>query len=193
MWNRRREEEPPKPIAPPPPSPPPVAQTPVLEPKKEMKPVSSMPVGRLDAESRGGTANIGKAVRINGDIHSEEDLYVDGNIQGKVEALKNKVVVGPNGLVQGAIQAREVVLHGRLTGNVLASERAEIKKEARLEGDVNSARIMIEDGAYIKGKIEIVKPEPVAAAKPPAVSVASPAAAPAAPASSSPTPTGAQR
>ena len=136
--------------------------------------MSSMPVGRLDAESRGGAATIGKAVKIVGQIFSKEDLYVDGEIEGTVEAMENKLTIGPHGTAKAGIKAREVVLQGSLQGNVEATEKMEIKKDARLVGDVRTARIMIEDGAYFKGSIDIVKPEPKAAPKP-QTSVAAPA------------------
>ena len=182
MWNKRREEEAPRPITPPsPPSPPLVAPVPI-EPKKEMKPVSSMPVGRLDPESRGGSASIGKAVKIVGQIFSKEDLYVDGDIEGTVEALEHRLTIGPHGTAKAGIKAREVVLQGTIQGNVEAAEKMEIKKDARLVGDVRTARIMIEDGAYFKGSIDIVKPEPAKA--PPKPQPAAPAipVAPAVPA-----------
>jgi cytoskeletal protein CcmA (bactofilin family) len=179
MWNKRREEEAPRLYTPP--SPPPVAPIP-LEPKKESKPVSSMPVGRLDPESRGGSASIGKAVKIVGQIFSKEDLYIDGDIEGTVEALENRLTIGPHGSAKAGIKAREVVLQGTIQGNVEATEKMEIKKDARLVGDVRTARIIIEDGAYFKGSIDIVKPEPAKA--PPKPQLAAPAvpAAPAAPA-----------
>jgi cytoskeletal protein CcmA (bactofilin family) len=149
-----------------------------MEPKKEIKPVSSMPVGRLDQDSRGGSASIGKAVKIIGDIFSKEDLYVDGDIEGKVEALENKLTIGPHGKAKAEIKAREVVVQGSIEGNVEATEKMEIKKDARLVGNVRTARIMIEDGAYFKGSIDIVKPEPKAAPKPqPVVSAPAPSAA----------------
>src|ERR1035441_6492354 len=181
MWNKRREEEAPRPITPPsPPSPPPVAPVPI-EPKKEMKPVSSMPVGRLDPESRGGSASIGKAVKIVGQIFSKEDLYVDGDIEGTVEALEHRLTIGPHGTAKAGIKAREVVLQGTIQGNVEAAEKMEIKKDARLVGDVRTARIMIEDGAYFKGSIDIVKPEPAKAPPKPQPAAPTAQAAPPAP------------
>ena len=173
MWNKRREEEPPRPSTPSvPPASQPVAQIP-REPKKEIMPVSSMPVGRLEPESRGGSASIGKAVKIVGQIFSKEDLYIDGDVEGTVEALENKLTIGPHGNAKAGIKAREMVLQGSIQGNVEALERVEIKKDARLVGDVRTARIVIEDGAYFKGSIDIVKPEPVRVAPKP-----QPAAAP---------------
>jgi len=177
MWNKRREEEPPRPYIPP--SPAPVAPKPV-EPKKEVTPVSSTPVGRFEPDNRVATATVGKAVKIVGQIYSREDLYVDGEIEGTVEALEHKLTIGPHGAVHAGIKAREVVALGTIQGNVEASEKIEIHKEAKLVGDIRTSRIIIEDGAYFKGSIDIVKPEPAkASAKPAAPAHApTPAAAP---------------
>jgi cytoskeletal protein CcmA (bactofilin family) len=141
-----------------------VAQKP-LEAKKEVTPVSSTPIGRFEPENRVSAATIGKAVKIVGQIYSKEDLYVDGEIEGTVEALEHKLTIGPHGTVHAGIKAREVVALGNITGNVEASDKIEIHKEAKLVGDIRTSRIIIEDGAYFKGSIDIVKPEP---AKPPA-------------------------
>jgi cytoskeletal protein CcmA (bactofilin family) len=127
--------------------------------------VSSTPIGRFEPENRVSAATIGKAVKIVGQIYSKEDLYVDGEIEGTVEALEHKLTIGPHGTVHAGIKAREVVALGNITGNVEASDKIEIHKEAKLVGDIRTSRIIIEDGAYFKGSIDIVKPEP---AKPPA-------------------------
>ncbi|HLK62433.1 MAG TPA: polymer-forming cytoskeletal protein [Bryobacteraceae bacterium] len=128
-----------------------------------------MPVNRFEPEARGGgsSATIGKAVKIVGQIFSKEDLYMDGDLEGTVEALEHRLTIGPNGSVHAAIKAREVVALGTIQGNVEATERIEIRKDAKLVGDIKTARIIIEDGAYFKGSIDIVKPEPVKAAQPP--------------------------
>lgn len=162
MWNKRREDEIPKPVIPPSPggATAPVAPNPV-EVKKEATPVSSMPVGRIDLEPRGGSATIGKAVKIVGQIFSKEDLFVDGDLEGTVEALEHKLTIGPNGTVHASVKAREVVALGVVQGNVEATDKLEIRKDAKLIGDIKTARIIIEDGAYFKGSIDIVKPEPV--------------------------------
>lgn len=141
--------------------------------------MSSMPTGRYEPEARGSSATIGKAVKIVGQIHSKEDLYVDGDVEGTVEAPEHKLTIGPNGTVHATVKGREVVVLGAIQGNVEAAERIEIKKEAKLLGDIRTARIVIEDGAYFKGSIDIVKPEP-AKVSPPRPQQAQPAAAPAA-------------
>lgn len=109
--------------------------------------------------SRGGHASIGKAVKINGQILSKEDLYIDGDVEGTVELMDCKLTIGPNGRVQAGIRAREVIVLGAIQGNVEATDRIDIRKEAKLIGDIKTARIVIEDGAYFKGSIDIVKVE----------------------------------
>jgi cytoskeletal protein CcmA (bactofilin family) len=138
-------------------------------------------MGRIDPESRGGSATIGKAVKIVGQIYSKEDLFVDGDLEGTVEALEHKLTIGPNGTVHAGVKAREVVALGQIQGNVEATDKIEIRKDAKLVGDIKTARIIIEDGAYFKGSIDIVKPEPAKApAKPqPATPVAAASPAPA--------------
>ncbi len=173
MWNKRRDEEPQRSYTPP--APPPVAPSPV-EPRKEAAQVS-MPAGRFEPEPRGGSATIGKAVKIVGQIFSREDLYVDGDLEGTVEALEHKLTIGPNGTVKAGVKAREVVALGTIQGNVEAADKIEIRKDAKLVGDIRTARIIIEDGAYFKGSIDIVKPEPARAPKPQPQVNAQPAAA----------------
>lgn len=174
MWNKR--EEPPKPFNPPAPAP--VAPSPV-ESRKETAAVSSIPVGRVEPDARGGMATIGKAVKVVGQIFSKEDLYVDGDLEGTVEAMEHKVTIGPHGTVHATVKAKEVIALGTIQGNVEAADKIEIRKEAKLVGDIRTARIMIEDGAYFKGSIDIIKPEPPRAnAKQPQHAAAAPASVP---------------
>jgi cytoskeletal protein CcmA (bactofilin family) len=124
-------------------------------------------MGKFEPQgSSASSASIGKAVKVVGQIYSREDLYVDGEIEGTVEALEHKLTIGPNGVVRAGVKAREVVALGTIQGNVEAHDKIEIRKDAKLVGDIRTARIIIEDGAYFKGSIDIVKPEPKAAAKP---------------------------
>ena len=121
--------------------------------------MSSTPMGKIEPEARGGSATIGKAVKIVGQIYSKEELYVDGDLEGTLEALEHKLTIGPNGTVHAGVKAREVVVLGTIQGNVEAAEKIEIRKDAKLVGDIRTARIIIEDGAYFKGSIDIVKAE----------------------------------
>jgi cytoskeletal protein CcmA (bactofilin family) len=183
MWNKRRDEEPPKPFSPPvPQSAPPIAApapapvTHSVEVKKEITPVSSTPVSRFEPANNGNS--IGKSVKVVGQIYSKEDLYVDGTVEGTLEASEHKLTIGPHGTIQASIKAREVLVLGTIQGNVEAFERLEIRKDAKLLGDIRTARIVIEDGAYFKGSIDIIKPEPVKAAAKPAASAATPTPVP---------------
>ena len=142
--------------------------------------MSSMPFKTPEPDSTRGQASIGKAVKINGQIYSKEDLYVDGDVEGTIELQEHRLTIGPNGNVHSAVKAREVVVLGNIQGNVDASDKLEIRKDARLVGDIKTARIIIEDGAYFKGSIDIVKPEAAkssAASAPPRPQTAPAAAA----------------
>ena len=100
-------------------------------------------------------AQIGKSVVIKGELSGSEDLYVDGQVEGSI-ALKNySLTVGPNGQVKASVDAKGVVVQGKLEGNVLASDRVELRKSAVVTGDITTQRISIEEGAYLKGKVDI--------------------------------------
>ncbi len=144
--------------------------------------MSSVPHRMPETESR-NTATIGKAVKIIGQIYTKEDLNVDGDVEGTIESQDNKVTIGATGRVQAGLKAREVVIFGQVQGNVEASDKVDIRREAKLVGDITTARISIEDGALFKGSIDIRKPEPKPAATPAAPVSATPAAS--APAASS--------
>ena len=138
--------------------------------------MSTTPYRTPDSDPR-NTATIGKAVKVNGQIFTKEDLYVDGDVEGTIESQDNKVTIGPNGRVQASIRAREVVILGQVQGNVEAADKVDIRKDAKLVGDIVSARISIEDGALFKGSIDIRKPDSKGNA-PAAVVTSPPVAAP---------------
>jgi len=99
-------------------------------------------------------AHIGKSVVIRGELSGSEDLYVDGEVEGSIELREHHLTIGPNGKVRANLNAREVVVHGELNGNVHGTDRVELKKSALLTGDILTQRIVIEDGAVFKGSIE---------------------------------------
>lgn len=107
---------------------------------------------------------IGKAVRVVGQIFAREDLYVDGDVEGTIESQDTRITIGTNGRVQASIKAREVVILGQIQGDVEATDKVDLRKDAKLVGNITTARISIEDGAVFKGSIDIRKPEPKAAA-----------------------------
>jgi cytoskeletal protein CcmA (bactofilin family) len=104
-------------------------------------------------------ATIGKGLFIKGEISGSESLFVDGKIEGTINLPGNRVTVGRNGQVAANITAREVVILGKIRGNVSATDRVDIRAEGALNGDVAAARISIEDGAFFKGGIDIKKPD----------------------------------
>jgi cytoskeletal protein CcmA (bactofilin family) len=118
-----------------------------------------------------GLANIGKSVTIKGELSGSEDIYLDGQVEGSIQLAGNSVTVGPNGRVKANITAKNLTVSGTLDGNVHASERTELRKTAVVNGDVQTKRIAIEEGAYFKGKLEILTD-----AKPTAPNVAAAAA-----------------
>jgi cytoskeletal protein CcmA (bactofilin family) len=122
-------------------------------------------------------ATIGKSVVVKGELSGSEDLIVDGEVEGSVTLRGQSLTIGPNGRVRANIEARNVIVHGRLDGNIHASDRVELRKSASLTGDIFTARISIEDGAFFKGGIDIQKAEPAPKidAKPQAIAAAAPA------------------
>jgi cytoskeletal protein CcmA (bactofilin family) len=134
------------------------------------RPAASAPAG-LAAVPSGEQATIGKSLIIKGEVSGSESLYIDGKIEGAINLPGNRVTIGRNGQVAANIMAREVVVLGKVRGNVHASDRIDIRSEGSLTGDVIAARISIEDGAFFKGGIDIRKPgagdaKPVAQAEP---------------------------
>jgi cytoskeletal protein CcmA (bactofilin family) len=155
MWNRRKEEENTyKPASAPPPT--------SSELVKEAIPMSTLPTRSTVSEphhepQRGGSAVLGKSVVVKGQIFSREDLTIDGEVEGTVELQEHRLTVGQNGKVVASIKAREVVVLGTVHGNVETTDKIEIRRDAKLIGDIRTARIVIEDGAYFKGNIDIIR------------------------------------
>ncbi len=103
-------------------------------------------------------ATIGKSLVIKGEVTGSESLYIDGRVEGSINLAGNRVTVGRNGVVAANINAREIVVLGKVRGNLVASDRVDIRSEGSLTGDVVAQRISIEDGAFFKGGIDIRKP-----------------------------------
>lgn len=112
---------------------------------------------------------LGKSVIVKGQIFSREDLTIDGEVEGTVELQEHRLTIGPNGKVLASVKAREIVVLGTIHGNVETTDKIDIRKDAKLVGDIKTARVVIEDGAYFKGNIDIVRaevPKPQPAPKP---------------------------
>ena len=124
----------------------------------------------MEMPKSGDFAHIGKSVVIKGELTGSEDLYIDGTVEGSIHLQGNNLVIGPNGQVHADVDAKGVDIQGKLEGNIHATECAELRKSAVIVGDIVTQRIAMEDGAYIKGKIEIqreaAKPSSPPATKP---------------------------
>ena len=103
-----------------------------------------------------GPTIFGKSMKIIGEVSSDEELYVDGELEGKLD-LKNRLTIGPESKVKANIRAREVIVFGSVRGNVEAEARIALRAGATIVGDIKTAGIIIEDGAYFKGGIDISK------------------------------------
>jgi cytoskeletal protein CcmA (bactofilin family) len=148
MWKPTQQGQSPSPT----PTPEPAAARPV-----QVQPTLETP--RPAASSVGEQASISKGLSIKGEITGTESLFIDGKVEGSISIPGNRVTVGKNGNVTASISAREIVVLGKLKGNVTATDRVDIRAEGALTGDVAAARISIEDGAFFKGGIDIRKPD----------------------------------
>jgi cytoskeletal protein CcmA (bactofilin family) len=126
------------------------------------KQLSSVPT------SSNSVASLSPGIRIKGEITGSEDLFIDGNVEGKVTFRNAVLTVGPNASVKGDIDAREIVIRGRVEGKLDGSERVQIWHSAKVNGDIRSQRIAIEDGAEFRGKVEAGKAPSRPADNPPA-------------------------
>jgi len=107
--------------------------------------------------SANAVACLSQGIRIKGEITGSEDLFIDGNVEGKVTFRNAVLTVGPNASVKADIDAREIVIRGRVEGKLDGSERVQIWHTAKVTGDIRSQRIAIEDGAEFRGKVEAGK------------------------------------
>jgi cytoskeletal protein CcmA (bactofilin family) len=167
MWKPRPEDNKPmnmNPIQPAQPVPPPAA---VAAPST---PTQHKETPKASDPHRADVGHIGKSVQIKGELTGSEDLYLDGSIEGTVDLRDHSLIIGPNGKIKASISARDLVVHGRVEGNITATGRVELRKSCTLIGDVSTQRIVIEDGAFFKGAIDIKeKSQPAEARKPLAV------------------------
>jgi len=115
------------------------------------------PVVRPVTTTTSDQATIGKSLVIKGEVTGSESLYIDGRVEGSINLSGNRVTIGRNGVVAANISAREIVVLGKVRGNLTASDRVDIRSDGSLTGDVVAARISIEDGAFFKGGIDIRK------------------------------------
>jgi len=104
-----------------------------------------------------GISRISSGIRINGEISGNDDLYIDGQAQGQFHFPQSKVIVGPNGKVQANIEAREIVIEGTVKGDLKASAGLQLGGSSRVQGSLTTPRISIDDGARLRGKVEMTR------------------------------------
>ena len=143
----------------------PQPEVPGVSPSKESR-IPGAPMNATTAGVRPNTpiartlALLGSTIAVKGEITSDEDLQIDGKVEGPISLRGNRLTVGRTGQLDSEITAREVIVYGNVSGNLRARDRVEIKKDGRVIGDIATARISIEDGAYFKGHIEIEHSQP---------------------------------
>jgi cytoskeletal protein CcmA (bactofilin family) len=111
------------------------------------------------ATSPGEQATIGRSLVVKGEVSGSESLFIDGRVEGSINFPDNRVTVGRNGIVAANITANEVVIMGKVQGNVECADRLDIRSEGLLAGDVITHRISVEEGAILKGGVEVRNPE----------------------------------
>lgn len=116
-------------------------------------------VDRGTAPRTGGedVATIGKSIIIKGDLSGDEDLIIDGKVEGRVQLPNNEITVGPDGRITADIEAKSIIVVGKTAGNLNASERVEVQATGTVEGDINAPRLQIHEGATVNGSISMTK------------------------------------
>jgi cytoskeletal protein CcmA (bactofilin family) len=160
MW---KSTDKPAPTAAPATSPNIPATPPMARPTMDTKPMETY---------RADVAHIGKSVLVRGELSGSEDLYLDGEVEGSIELRDHALTIGPNGRIRANVVARDVVVHGKVDGNIHSTEKVELKKSSVLVGDISTQRIVIEDGAFFKGAIDIRKDAKAETPKPQAKAMA---------------------
>lgn len=123
------------------------------ENQRSQSPTSFAPISAAGSPTE--QATIGRSLVIKGEVTGAESLYIDGRIEGSINVSDHRVTVGRNGNVAANILAREVVIMGKVKGNIQCSDRLDIRSEGSLTGDVTTQRISVEDGAILKGSVQV--------------------------------------
>jgi cytoskeletal protein CcmA (bactofilin family) len=130
--------------------------------KEETESSKAADSGRTGATSRsastpppGGRATIGRSITLKGEVTGDEDLVIQGRVEGSVDLKQHSVEIGPEGRVTADVSGRVVTVEGHVDGNLRAHERVVLRKTAHVEGDITSPRVTLEDGAYFRGGVEM--------------------------------------
>jgi cytoskeletal protein CcmA (bactofilin family) len=102
-------------------------------------------------------ARIGKTIVICGEVKGQEDLIVDGRVEGTVSLADNRLTIGTSANVAADLSARDVLVQGRVQGNIVASGRVELRAGCNLEGDIRALRLAVEDNAVFRGKVDLTQ------------------------------------
>lgn len=108
---------------------------------------------RTRGQQGGSVANIGKSIAIKGDVSGQEDLVIEGRVEGRISLDSHHLTIGPNGEIHAEITAKQVTIIGRVVGNVTATERVEICDTGRLQGDLTAPRLLVHEGAVLNGTV----------------------------------------
>jgi cytoskeletal protein CcmA (bactofilin family) len=152
MWSNNKQSDSPNPAA---------AQPAAYQPPQSSANynANSAPAASQTFRSSAPTARnlaiLGPGLFVKGQISGEEDLQIDGKVEGSISLKGQRLTVGQNGEVVSDVHAREVIVYGKVRGNLFAEDRIEVKKDGSVVGNITGGRVLIEDGAYLKGQIEI--------------------------------------
>ena len=133
----------------------PPAVSPSQAPAPPVVPFNQPASGRQSSAPARGGARLGASIQIKGQVSGTEDLQIDGIVEGPISLKGHELTVGSTAQLTSEIHAGNVVAYGKVVGNVHSRGRVDIKKDGSIIGDIDSARISIEDGAHFKGRIEI--------------------------------------
>jgi cytoskeletal protein CcmA (bactofilin family) len=152
MWSNNKQSDSPNPAA---------AQPAAYQPPQSSANynANSAPAASQTFRSSAPTARnlaiLGPGLFVKGQISGEEDLQIDGKVEGSISLKGQRLTVGQNGEIVSDVHAREVIVYGKVRGNLFAEDRIEVKKDGSVVGNITGGRVLIEDGAYLKGQIEI--------------------------------------
>jgi cytoskeletal protein CcmA (bactofilin family) len=118
---------------------------------------STPPLSAAFPSSSRGSASISQGIRIKGEVTGSEDLFVDGLVDGKLNLTNGSLTIGPNGTVKADVNAREVIVRGKVEGKVTGRDKVQLWSTGQITGEVQTERLSIEEGAVLKGKVEAGK------------------------------------
>jgi cytoskeletal protein CcmA (bactofilin family) len=129
--------------------------SPAPKAESSVTPFSAPSAVRQSSPAVRSSARLGSSLQIKGQITGTEDLQIDGIVEGSISLRGHELTVGSTAQLKSEIDAREVVVYGKVVGNLHARDRVDVRKDGSVVGDISTARITIEDGAQFKGRIEI--------------------------------------